>query len=234
MFQTGPSCRSLFLQFGDTQPAEFRCFNLKCGMIKHKDLEKVFDKDDSTKIDRMGYRCRKCKQQQRKGHLEQYKNDEFMDNTADKYIEAVENEFSSHLNGKGIKLKQDKERIKELILFVMDPDQDKALFSDTVLQFLPNIAKWIKNYPGFQEKIADKKDDIIEVVLDTLDAPYWTKEVVNGRTLSAADEAMKMIDDVKGDVDEIAKGNDAVNRTVNVISSIAETTTNIIRMFEPK
>ena len=36
-----PSCRSLLFSFDDTNPDEFKCFNPRCGMIKHKDLEKV-------------------------------------------------------------------------------------------------------------------------------------------------------------------------------------------------
>ena len=47
---------------------------MECGMIRHKDLEKVYDKDDPDDIDVMGYRCRKCGKQQREAKLENLRN----------------------------------------------------------------------------------------------------------------------------------------------------------------
>ena len=201
---TGPSCRALFFEFGETRPEKFMCKNYKCGEITHKDLEKVFDKENPDKIDKMGYRCRKCKKQQRRAHLERYwQDEEYLNNIADAGIARVEHEFKSNLNVDDLDLKEDRERIKDLFKYVNNPNEDRTIFFNTLKEFAPLFAKIIKNSPGFQKAIQDDKDEIIEVVLDMFNAPNWTKELVNSRTLETVSNVLQIVEGDEIDAGEV-------------------------------
>ena len=155
-----PSCRSLPFSFDDFNPDEFDCNNPKCveinGKIKHKDLEKVFDKDNPNKIDRFGYKCRKCGQQQRLALSERYQDDAYLDKAADEYIECVEKEI------KEIDFRKDKKEIKEMILYVMDPKCNLSSLDEMIKRWCPTIWGWILQSAGM------KKHDLKKVIWETI------------------------------------------------------------------
>ena len=143
-----PSCRSLFFSFDDTNPDEFECFNPECGMIKHKDLEKVEDegKADWERSYSMGYKCRKCGMRQREAQFKKYRNEECLSKAADEYIACVEKEFKYQIN-----FRRGKKEIERMILYVMDPKRNKVLLSDMLTEFFPTIWGWILQAPDMKD-----------------------------------------------------------------------------------
>eukprot|EP01083_Nonionella_stella_P095405 267844_1 len=178
-----PSCRSLFLQFGDTNPDEFECYNLACvlefGKIKHKDLEKV---DDD--IHGKGYRCRKCNARQRQAQFERYRNDAFLEEQATKYIDAVEKEFKNEIN-----IRKDKDKVKEMILFVMNPDNNKAYIDEALVKF-PVIWDWILQAPGVKESIDKNRNKIAKEVMKALGLPTYLAPVASGKMTEEINETI--------------------------------------------
>ena len=79
-------------------------------------------------------------------------------------------------------MNEDRERIKDLIKYVNDPNEGRTIFFNTVMEFTSLFAKLIKNSPGVQKAVQDDKDEVIEVVFDMFIAPNWTKKLVNSRT----------------------------------------------------
>ena len=196
----------------------------------------------------MGYRCRKCGQQQRKANLKKWQDDDFLSGKVDTLIDNIEYEFKNNpgINSKKeLKLRKDKEEIMKLIKFCMNPNEDVANTSSAIQTFLPLITKYLRKYPGFRKAIRHRKDEIIKCVLRVLEAPNWTKNLVNKRTISIAKSAEKHVNigrNLKKAVNNIEKGRgDLEENTTEIMKSVIgafengfELTAKIHNIFDKK
>ena len=159
--------------------------------------------------------------QQREAQYKRLEDAEYLDKRTDRIIERIESEVKDlgRTYEYGTILRKERETFKKFIVFAMNPTEDQCVWDDAVLEFLPLVGKFVKSYPGFQEKIEGKKDRIIQVVLDTLDAPDWTKKVVNAENLNLANDLAKTYNNLNGNVEQIMDGHDVERNTLECLTT---------------